>query len=83
MYEPMKEGIIKELKKGDKFACELKDALQIKRYPELWAAISSLKSEGKIEHYFASTPPSATLTYKLADRPKPSSILPWGRKSDC
>lgn len=84
MYDQIKLGIIEELKKGDRFACELKDALRIQKYLELWAAIKSLKDEGKIEHYFAPTPPSATLTYKLSDSyralHKPNSILSWGKK---
>ncbi|MEH1789711.1 MAG: hypothetical protein V7L23_30175 [Nostoc sp.] len=80
MYEQIKEGIIKELSKGDRNASELKDALQIKRYPELWTAIKSLEDEGKINHYFKDTPPSATLTYRQVILLVSKPILPWGTK---
>ena len=78
MYEQIEQGIIEELAKGDRNPSELKDALQIKSYPELWAAIKHLKEQGKIEHYFAETTPSATLTYRLVVKAKSSPILPWG-----
>ncbi len=66
----IKERILQELKRGDRFASELKDALNLKRYPDLWMAISTLESEGKIEHYFKATQPSATLTYRLLNKPE-------------
>ena len=62
------EGIIAELKRGDRNAGELKDALCIKRYSELWRAISELEKDGLVGHYFKETPPSATLTYRLVQK---------------
>ncbi|MBN3949420.1 MAG: hypothetical protein HWQ38_24320 [Nostoc sp. NMS7] len=68
MEDPIKSGIIAELKRGDRFASELKDALKIKRYPELWTAISELEKDGIVGHYFKETPPSATLAYTLVHK---------------
>ncbi|MBN3948380.1 MAG: hypothetical protein HWQ38_18775 [Nostoc sp. NMS7] len=83
MEKPIKEQIIEELRKGDRFAGELKDALQIARYPELWTAIASLEAEGKIEHYFKDESPNAAVVYRLVRRESfktLSPILPWGRR---
>ena len=68
MEGSIKQGIIAELKKGDRNAGELKDALCIKRYRELWTAISELENSGVVKHYFKETPPSATLTYTLVQK---------------
>jgi hypothetical protein len=82
--ESIKEGIIKELSKGDRFAGELKDALGIQKYPVLWTAIASLQFEKKVEYYFKPTKPIETLTYRLStseNTSAPSSpIPPWGTK---
>jgi hypothetical protein len=80
MQESIRDGIIRELSKSDRNAGELKDALQIKRYPELWEAIASLEKENKIEHYFKDTPPSATLFYRVVRLQTSKSILPWGTR---
>jgi len=80
MNQTIQAGIIEELKKGDRFASELKDALQIKRYPDLWTAIATLEQAGEIEHFFRETPPSATLAYRIKRQvtaPASRPILPW------
>jgi hypothetical protein len=75
MAQTIQEGILKELTRGDRFAYELKDALQIRRYSQLWDAIASLQKEGEVESYFAATPPSATLTYRLVKQESPNGAL--------
>ncbi|MEH1778521.1 MAG: hypothetical protein V7L26_05125 [Nostoc sp.] len=75
MPQTIKEGILKELTRGDRNAGELKDALRIRRYSQLWEAIASLQKEGDVESYFAATPPSATLTYRLIKQESPNAAL--------
>jgi hypothetical protein len=65
MHQLIEEKIIEELKKGDRNANQLKQSLQVGRDPKFWSVIAYLELNGLIGHYFALTPPSATLTYKL------------------
>ncbi|MBD2364472.1 hypothetical protein H6G36_25420 [Anabaena minutissima FACHB-250] len=64
MPQSIKEKIVAELSKGDRYASQLKDACNVE-YRELWEAIAELKKEEAIETYFTDTPPSATLTFHL------------------
>jgi hypothetical protein len=81
MHEEIAERIITELSKGDRIAGELKSVLQGEKEAVLWTGIVSLKTKGKIEHYFQNTQPSPILTYRLI-KSKSSPIPPWGQTND-
>jgi hypothetical protein len=73
----LEDKIIEELRKGDRNASQLKQSVHFEKEAEFWSAIASLEIEGQIKHYFASTPPSATLTYRLSTTVKSAPIPPW------
>jgi hypothetical protein len=73
---PIQDGIMAELRKGDRNAGELKDNLGIRSYPELWSAIASLEKAEKVHHYFKETPPSVTLTYYLIKKEPRATFWP-------
>lgn len=72
--------IIEELRKGDRFPGELKDACGTS-YREFWKAISQLESEGKICRYFRNTPPSASLCFTLPENQKKPLVVRWNRNT--
>lgn len=74
----MKDAIIEELRKGDLFAHEIKDALKIS-YCDLWKSLEQLKAEGKVTQYFRETPPSATICFGLSGSRKEPLSVRWSR----
>lgn len=76
-----KDRIISELTESDKFACELKDNLNI-TYRELWKAIRLLENEGKIIRYFRETPPSASLCFCLSKKRRQPLSIRWNRSQE-
>lgn len=79
----LKQRILEELLKGDRSPSQLYDALHLKKYRDLWAAVESLQSEGRIKSYFRSTPPSATLTYTITESELLKPVLSFWRQKSC
>ncbi|MBD2492595.1 hypothetical protein [Aulosira sp. FACHB-615] len=45
--------ILEELGRGDRFASQLYDALNLRSYQILWQVLGQLSAEGKVKTYFS------------------------------